>query len=182
MSLNNEFINFNDYLKTLRKKERKFIIKLIMYNKIPNLHLFTNLSEPMNFTEYISNALYYNYISEILFSKRISRYKKKSIINKSKLSICTNACDLSIKSIGIIYDDLIEFNNDNHNFADDEDSLSSITDEFSDDSSSLEDSDEFIIFNAADLEEKLYDEFTKSNEYIPLDDISNLDKLQDATI
>ena len=52
---NNEYKYFNDYIKNISNDEKKIIFKLIDKNILPNLFLYNDLENPINFTDFIKD-------------------------------------------------------------------------------------------------------------------------------
>jgi hypothetical protein len=86
--INKKFLRFTDYFNQLTKKEKHFLSTNIISGYIPNLHIYNNLIEPVDFTDYISDILYKNHIYNILNKNTIGR-RYRNNIGKSKLCICT---------------------------------------------------------------------------------------------
>lgn len=106
--INKKFSSFTDYFNQLEKKDKIFLAERIISGYLPNLHIYTNLIEPVDFTEYISDMLYKNYIYNIINKNKICRRYRENI-GKSKLCMCTYAENLeqfaiNPKPIGYIND------------------------------------------------------------------------------
>jgi len=153
--INKKFSSFTDYFNQLTKKEKQFLSTNINSGYLPNLHIYNNLIEPVDFIDYISYILYKNHIYNIMNKNTIGR-RYRNNIGKSKLCFCNFPENLFPKPIGHI-NDIIDKNYKNNINDLDFSDLSDLSD-LSDSSESLDidaeilyielDDDDILEFNA----------------------------------
>jgi len=147
--INNKFLKFTDYFNQLQKQDKQFLSKYMMNGFLPNLYIYNNLIESVDFTEYISDIFYKNYIYSLLNGQKL-RKRYREYIGKSKLCICTFPENINPIPIGHIVN--------TKNFSDRE---------------NLSDSDESLDLDAEILYIELDDDDKLNFNFITNNDINN---------
>ena len=88
----NLYYSFNEYINNLPKDEKKIIFKLIDKNILPNLFLYNNLLNPINFADFIKEHLYKQYLFKKLYY--LPKITITRPVGKSKLYKCLYSYDL----------------------------------------------------------------------------------------
>jgi len=164
--INNKFLKFTDYFNQLQKQDKQFLSKYMMNGYLPNLYIYNNLIEPIDFTEYISDIFYKNYIYSLLNGQKL-RKRDIEYIGKSKLCICTFPENINPIPIGHIIN--TKNFSDRENLSDSDESL---------------DLDAEILYIELDDDDKLNFNFITNNDINnkKYDDFINIDGFIDGFI